>query len=442
MKRIIILSVGGSPDPIVNAINFYKPDFVYFFCSSGKTGSDITIEGESRDRSKDPRVECPKCEYEFIIKGPVECPKCKNEFKIKEFKRKSIISQVELSRDQYEIVRVDDPDDFNLCYDKILELSKVIDKRFPDADIKVNYSGGTKTMSTVLAHVAIMTEKWDLSLNKAERRDLVKIRKGDTPVLINKWGIFAEQCMQMVQRALSNYEYPLAAEIISATFLHPFNSSYERKLRKIKEICVAFDSWDKFNHKEALALLEPYGKYYSKYIIRLKKILKDIKGTGYEMVEDLLSNAERRADQGRYDDAVARLYRTLEFFGQIRIEKTQGYELGQICVKQLEDDKLKKKYEKNMDNDGKILLALKKVYEFLFDINDPVGKVYKKHEGPLKDILRHRNASILAHGLTPLKKHDYIKTKEMVVGFIFESAKEINLGIELVQLPRSEIMNL
>lgn len=43
MKKILILSVGGSYEPIVNAINFYKPDFVYFFCSSGHKRSAITI---------------------------------------------------------------------------------------------------------------------------------------------------------------------------------------------------------------------------------------------------------------------------------------------------------------------------------------------------------------------------------------------------------------
>ena len=45
MKRILILSVGGSPEPIINAIKFYKPDFVYFFCSSGPKGSAVTVDG-------------------------------------------------------------------------------------------------------------------------------------------------------------------------------------------------------------------------------------------------------------------------------------------------------------------------------------------------------------------------------------------------------------
>jgi hypothetical protein len=45
-------------------------------------------------------------------------------------------------------------------------------------------------------------------------------------------------------------------------------------------------------------------------------------GHGYEIVEDLLLNAERRAMQDRYDDAVGRLYRALELLVQIRLLQT------------------------------------------------------------------------------------------------------------------------
>ncbi|MDB9309098.1 hypothetical protein PN471_10700 [Aphanizomenon sp. CS-733/32] len=44
-------------------------------------------------------------------------------------------------------------------------------------------------------------------------------------------------------------------------------------------------------------------------------------GHGYEIVQDLILNAERRATQQRYDDAVGRLYRALELLAQIRLLK-------------------------------------------------------------------------------------------------------------------------
>jgi hypothetical protein len=44
MKKILVLSVGGSAEPIVKAIRNYKPDFVYFFCSSKPKGREVTID--------------------------------------------------------------------------------------------------------------------------------------------------------------------------------------------------------------------------------------------------------------------------------------------------------------------------------------------------------------------------------------------------------------
>ena len=39
---------------------------------------------------------------------------------------------------------------------------------------------------------------------------------------------------------------------------------------------MAYDTWDKFDHEEALELLQDYGKDYSEYIIRLKKMLNKL----------------------------------------------------------------------------------------------------------------------------------------------------------------------
>lgn len=88
MKRILILSVGGSSEPIINAINFYKPDFVYFFCSSGPKGSAITIDGSGEPCGNKSKSKCPECGYEYYLGNP---------------KGKAIVSQAGLSEDEYEV---------------------------------------------------------------------------------------------------------------------------------------------------------------------------------------------------------------------------------------------------------------------------------------------------------------------------------------------------
>jgi len=424
MKRILILSVGGSSEPIINAINFYKPDFVYFFCSSGHRGSAITIDGPGEPCGNKSKSKCPKCGHEYYLGNP---------------KGKAVAFKVGLSKDKYEVIGVDDPDDLNLCYSTLVSLSKSIKKKYPDAQIISNYTGGTKTMSAAIALVSIIVGEWDLSINKGPRLDIIKVRAGDTPVVINKWQIFGEQQLKLAVKALRNYDYSLAETIVSESLLHPLEPQFEKKLLKIRQLCTAFNYWDRFEHKKALELLQPYGKDFSIYIINLKKILRKIKANGYELVYDLLNNAERKAHQKRYDDAIARLYRATELFAQIRMEMTKGYKWGELSINELEEG-LRPEYNKYARENEKTLLGLRQDYELLYKMGDPVGEEFKKIENDLLNALKYRNTSILAHGITPLEEKEYSFVSERLKGFILESAKKIDIHLELKQLPQEDIV--
>jgi len=424
MKKILILSVGGSSEPIVNAIHFYKPDFVYFFCSSGQKGSSITIDGPGEPCGNKSKSKCPKCGHEYNLGNP---------------KGKAIVFQVGLSKNKYEKISVDDPDNLNLCYCTLVNLLTSIKTIYPEAQIIANYTGGTKTMSAVMALVGIMTEEWDLSLNKGPRLDIIKIKGGDIPVVINKWQIFAEQSLVSAAKILENYDYALADAIISGLLSHPLEPSFERRLLRARQLCIAFDRWDKFEHEKALKLLQPYGEDFSDYIIILKRILRKTKATGYELVGDLFNNAERKATQKHYDDAIARLYRATELFAQIRIEKTKGYKLGKLTLKEL-DEELRPEYSKYMKENDRLLLGLREDYELLYKMKDPIGNEFKENEGSLLEALKYRNSSILAHGIIPLKEEDYNFVNERLRGFILKAAKKIDLHLELKQLPQGEII--
>jgi hypothetical protein len=217
--------VGGSPEPIVNVIRFYEPDFIYFFCSSGPKGSTIMIDGPGEPCGNKSKSKCPECGYEYYFGNP---------------KGKAIVFQAGLSKDKYEIITVDDPDDLNLCYTTLVNLSRSIKTIYPEAQIIANYTGGTKTMSATMALVGIMTEEWDLSLNKGPRLDIIKIKGGDIPVVINKWQIFAEQSLESASKTLENYDYALADVIISGLLFHPLELSLERRLLRARQLCVAF----------------------------------------------------------------------------------------------------------------------------------------------------------------------------------------------------------
>ena len=424
MERILIVSVGGSPAPIINAIKFYRPDLVYFFCSSGPKGSAVAVDGPGDPCGDRRKSRCPKCGHEYFLGDP---------------KGKAIVVQTGLREDQYEIVGVEDPDDLNGCYAELTALSERIRESHPDAQIIANYTGGTKTMSVSMALVGTMTQEWDLSLNKGPRVDIIKVKTGDTPVVVDKWRIFGERQLGSAAEALRNYDYALAEAMVSESLLHPLEPGFEKKLLRIRQVCTGFNCWDRFDHEKALELLQPYGRDFSPYLITLKRILQPTKGTGYERVSDLLGNAERRAVQKRYDDAVARLYRAMELFAQIRLEKTKGYTLGKLNVDQL-DEPLRPEYSKYAKEGGKLWLGLREDYELLHKLGDPLGDAFKKKEEEILNALSYRNASIFAHGITPLGEEEYRRVSDRLKGFILEVSGKIGLNLEPSPFPREKIL--
>ena len=295
-------------------------------------------------------------------------------------------------------------------------------------------------MSAAITLVGIITQEWDLSLNKGPRLDTIKVRSGDTPVVIDKWQIFSHNRLESVSKALKNYNYSLAERLVSESLFHPLPSSLEKKLLQLRQIFQAFNYWDKFNHQKALDLLQPYGRHLSSYIIILKKMLRKISSSGYELVADLFNNADRRRAQSQFDDAVARLYRATELFAQIRLEKKYGYKSSNLKLNDLHQD-LREEYKNYpQDNKGRIILGLREDYELLNKLNDLLGKEFKQNEGEILDALSYRNSSIYAHGLNLLGEKEYLLVKDRLKGFILGVSKKIGLDLEMKQLPTEEII--
>jgi energy-coupling factor transporter ATP-binding protein EcfA2 len=114
MKKVLIATVGGSSELIVNAIAHAQPDFVYFLCSTGKGGSDATIE-------------------------------------------KTIVPSTRLPPGSYVVERVQAIHDLRDVTAACARIETDLDARFAgeDLDVVANYTGGTRTMSTGLGALAL-----------------------------------------------------------------------------------------------------------------------------------------------------------------------------------------------------------------------------------------------------------------------------------------------
>lgn len=197
------------------------------------------------------------------------------------------------------------------------------------------------------------------------------------------------------------------------------------KLSRYRQLAEGYSLWDKFEHKKALELLRTFDNSLVN-IEENKRTMFSMEKREYKdyrlLISDLVNNTRRRMEEGKYDDAVARLYRTIELIAQIRLK-----ELGLIDKKKLKDNRvfaivlsdLEKKldseiienYKKGQRQDdlnkGLIKLGLSKDYDLLADLDDELGKKFmedSKEAEKLQNLLNARNSSILAHGLEPVEK--------------------------------------
>jgi CRISPR-associated protein (TIGR02710 family) len=142
---------------------------------------------------------------------------------------------------------------------------------------------------------------------------------------------------------------------------------------------------------------------------------------GWELVEDLLANAERCAHRGRYDDAVARLYRATELLAQIRLRRVYDIQTGDVwldspaiaecpaALELLEKARAQavplSEGSRGADTrDRQVKIGLWQAYSLLGALGDPLGEHFLADSRHLKGFLEMRHRSILAHGLDPVTR--------------------------------------
>ncbi|MDI6793613.1 MAG: TIGR02710 family CRISPR-associated CARF protein, partial [bacterium] len=142
-----------------------------------------------------------------------------------------------------------------------------------------------------------------------------------------------------------------------------------------------------------------------------------------EQLADLFANAARRAEEGKFDDAVARLYRAVELLAQFFLAR-KGIDAGDIDLESLPLN-LREKYSQMKDPKGKIKIAQERGYILLEEMGEELGQAFLESKR-LRNALKSRNDSILAHGLTPISSDDYQKLAEEVtkLAFVFLPALE------------------
>lgn len=413
MTKILLITVGGSYQPIITAIRELEPDRVVFICSDGSKGSKSQVIGEGTP-----------CE---IRRGTEVIERLPN-----------IPTQLGLGgrfQAERDLILIQEPDDLAECYLKVTSSIQKIQQDSTNDQLMADYTGGTKSMSVGLA-MASVDYQITLYVTTTVRTNIIKVDRGELTGQASIAPVVAQRTIeQFLPIFLQQYNYPAAIaqlrRLLSSMTLPP---ETRRKIQTLYACCSALDAWDRFEHTEALDLLEHQMRHpeIRQLTIFLKRVINSrgqidekfdsssgTEGHGYEIVQDLLNNAQRRAAQERYDDAVGRLYRALELLVQIRLKKTYGIKTGDVDIHQL-PEVLRNEYEQQRSPvKGVIQLASRKSYELLSKLpNDPIGKLYQESANKIINALEVRNKSLFAHGFKPINSEDYQKVSEVFVNFI------------------------
>jgi hypothetical protein len=154
-----------------------------------------------------------------------------------------------------------------------------------------------------------------------------------------------------------------------------------------------------------------------------------------ENVVDMLENARWRiAYQGRYDDGVARLYRTIEMWHQWRLSK-HSISTEKVDWRKM-DEAAREQFLKEAGlNKLPEILGLHNARLVDCILSGAASEAEVKDNLVLRDLLQKRNRSILAHGLESIAREPALRFLEYVDTIVeAQEAQEARVGAEHARL--------
>ncbi|MCX7921548.1 MAG: TIGR02710 family CRISPR-associated CARF protein [Clostridia bacterium] len=407
-KKVLIISLGGSPNQTIKSIEFNKPEFILFFCS------------------------------------PETLLNAKN---IVETVQKSVPIK------DYEKIVTESSEDIGPCYRVLMqEIPKKLNSwKCTFSDVSVDYTGGTKSMSAALVLATIENCNNYSYIGGSDRtKDGVGIVIDDKERVIyqaNPWNELAVGELKVIDSLFNKARYLAAFEL-----LEKVKKYVDSRLKDIYEnlckICQAYHEWDSFKHKEAKNILQqalPKLKAYRIIDRNLEILINQIESNfnwlnslvnelnsksssdktnqnGYKLLcVDLISNAARRGEkEQKYDDAVARLYSSLEKLAKSRLldlgidnSRTEKDQIPDNLLEVFEkhnfvDESSQSECYKYGFNDSMILLA---------ELNTDFKVKYESKKIELEKLMNIRNSSILAHGTAPVSENTYKQMFDITMAF-------------------------
>ena len=340
----------------------------------------------------------------------------------------AVLEKLALSPEDYTCRRVSDADDVEKCTLNFMDAVRDLKTRGFDAqDLVADFTSGTKAMSAALVAAGVEESIGKLSYIIGERGEGGIVISGTErayPLVPNKLTI-RRLTKQAIARFNANQFDPcleMIGQIEGLTRLPKVSQA----MATLKTLVLGYRSWDRFDYPSALshlkclkgnALLSEWG--LKSELEKHKAFLYRVSQSEYgvERAVDLWNSAEKRGAEGRFDDAIARLYRLMEYIAQVQLfNRHKGLKTSDLDV-QLLPESLRPRYRQKAGRSEKIELPLYDSYALLKDLDDDLGHLFADEcggKGDYKKVLGLRNQSILAHGFGPVSQNGCEAAQECV----------------------------
>lgn len=347
--------------------------------------------------------------------------------------KEQYLNEFEEEFDYFEFIHLEQIDDFKIYFEAFKRKIQELD----GYKIIIDYTSGTKTM-TMSAAFASMLYRKNLYFVGGEHEDGVVIRGTEKIISQNLYPIYDDLMISKIKELFNTNRFDAGKSL-----LEDITKAKKDTYANLFDAYYYFDNVDYnkankyFITKEFIAEWPELKKQFSlnaKALYHLNK--EDSAMRPFYILGSLINNARRRAEETKYDDAIARLYRSLELIAQIKLNE-YGIDTSDVELDILNKHGVEQEFKP--DFSGKIKLSLVQDYELLNNLGDDLGEFYIKNKDEFLATISSRNNSILAHGLNSQTEKQYVKFRDLILKFASVLNPEMDVYIHETEFPEFEI---
>lgn len=347
--------------------------------------------------------------------------------------KEQYLNEFEEEFDYFEFIHLEQIDDFKIYFEAFKRKIQELD----GYKIIIDYTSGTKTM-TMSAAFASMLYRKNLYFVGGEREDGVVIRGTEKIISQNLYPIYDDLMISKIKELFNTNRFDAGKSL-----LEDITKAKKDTYANLFDAYYYFDNVDYnkankyFITKEFIAEWPELKKQFSlnaKALYHLNK--EDSAMRPFYILGSLINNARRRAEETKYDDAIARLYRSLELIAQIKLNE-YGIDTSDVELDILNKHGVEQEFKP--DFSGKIKLSLVQDYELLNNLGDDLGEFYIKNKDEFLATISSRNNSILAHDLNSQTEKQYVKFRDLILKFASVLNPEMDVYIHETEFPEFEI---